>query len=80
MEATNFYLLMSREWKDRAFCLPCVIFDLKNVGKSLQKTIWNMTNSCKNIQNVNIFQQEHVKRHGFQPPLFLFEEGDEKYK
>ena len=38
--------------KDRTYCLP-VLFGLKNVGKSLQKTIPKMANSSKSIQKTS---------------------------
>ena len=38
-------------WEDRIYCLPCVLFGHKNVGKYLQKTISKLTNSSENIQN-----------------------------
>ena len=41
------------QWEDRTYCLPCVSFGHKNVGKSVQKTISKMTNSSKNIQNTS---------------------------
>ena len=38
--------------EDATYCLPCVSFSHKNVGKSLQKTISNMANNSKNILNM----------------------------
>ena len=50
-------------WEDRTYCLPCVLFGQKNVGRSLQKTISKLANSSKNIQrNIKMFQREHTKR------------------
>ena len=40
-------------WDDRTYYLPCVLFDHKNVRKSLQKTISNMANSSKSIQKTS---------------------------
>ena len=50
-------------WENRTYCLPCVLFGHKNVGRSLQKTISKLANSSKNIQrNIKMFQWEHTKR------------------
>ena len=40
-------------WEDRTYCLPCVLFGHKNVGKSLQKVISKLVNSSKNIQKTS---------------------------
>ena len=37
-------------WEDRTYCLPCVLFGHKYVGKSLQKKMSKMANSSKNIK------------------------------
>ena len=50
-------------WEDRTNYLPCILFGYKNVGKSLQKVISNMGNSCKNIKkHQNVPRGTHRKR------------------
>ena len=50
-------------WEDKTYCLPCVLFGCKNVGKSLQKTMSNDENS-KNIKKKqkNFLTGIHKKR------------------
>ena len=50
-------------WEDRTYCLPCVLFGHKYVGKSLQKKMSKMANSSKNIKkNIEMFQREYTKK------------------
>ena len=49
-------------WEDRAYCLPCVLFGHKIVGKSLQKTTSNVANSNKNIQKTSKFSNRKNKK------------------
>ena len=37
-------------WEDRTYCASFALFNYKNEGKSLQKTISKMENSSKNIR------------------------------
>ena len=49
-EEFPFYIGFHRfPWEDRTYCLPCVLFGHKNVGKYLQKNISKLANSNKNI-------------------------------
>ena len=51
------------QWEDRTYCLPCVLFGHKNVGKSLQKTTSKMANSSKNIQKTSkCFNGEGIEK------------------
>ena len=48
-------------WEDRIYCLPCVSFGHKDVGKSLKKkyqTWQKEVNACKKIE---MFQPEHTE-------------------
>ena len=49
----EFLWLCYSSWEDRTYCLPCVLFGHKNVGKSLQKVISKLVNSSKNIQKTS---------------------------
>ena len=40
-------------WEDGTYCLLCVLFGHKNVGKSLQKIISKLSNSTKNIKKTS---------------------------
>ena len=40
-------------WEDRTYCLLCVLFGHKYVGKSLQKIISKLANSSKSIQETS---------------------------
>ena len=45
----EFPWVSNSQWENRTYCLPCILFDHKNVGKFLQKTISVMANSSKTI-------------------------------
>ena len=40
-------------WEDRTYCASFALFNYKNEGKSLQKTISKMENSSKNIRKTS---------------------------